>query len=147
LSSCINTEKHGVSCTRFAKYRKRKNYEHCSDLHFALIVGLDADIEGAPLSDELTSTQNFVRKLKIPTPVNILNFVKKFRVRWVPCHRGMARPQVADGGEGLQIWRVAANILNKQSQTADRGCSTSLAVGGGADSPQRKISDLLRNVH
>jgi hypothetical protein len=25
----------------------------------------------------------------------------------------MARPQVADGGEGLQIWRVAANILNK----------------------------------
>jgi hypothetical protein len=34
-------------------------------------------------------------------------------VKWVPCHHGMARPQVADGGEGLQIWRVAANILNK----------------------------------
>jgi hypothetical protein len=32
-------------------------------------------------------------------------------VRWVPCHHGMARPQVADGGVGLQIWRVAANIL------------------------------------
>jgi hypothetical protein len=27
---------------------------------------------------------------------------------------GMVRPQVADGGDGLQIWRVAANILNKQ---------------------------------
>jgi hypothetical protein len=32
----------------------------------------------------------------------------------------MARPQVADGGDSLQVWRVAANILNKQSQTADK---------------------------
>jgi hypothetical protein len=29
-----------------------------------------------------------------------------FIFRWVPCHHGMARPQVADGGDGLQIWRV-----------------------------------------
>jgi hypothetical protein len=42
------------------------------------------------------------------------------QVRWVPCHHGMARPQVADGGDALQIGRVAANILNKQSRTADR---------------------------
>jgi hypothetical protein len=35
-------------------------------------------------------------------------------VRWVPCHHGMARPQVADGGDALQVWREAANILNKQ---------------------------------
>jgi hypothetical protein len=41
-------------------------------------------------------------------------------VRWVPCHHGMARLQVADGGNGLQIWRVAANILNKQSRTAEK---------------------------
>jgi hypothetical protein len=34
-------------------------------------------------------------------------------VTWVPCHHGMARPQVADGGDGLQIWEVAANILKK----------------------------------
>jgi hypothetical protein len=33
----------------------------------------------------------------------------------------MARPQVADGGNGFQIWRVAANILNKQLRTADKG--------------------------
>jgi hypothetical protein len=26
----------------------------------------------------------------------------------------MARPQVADGGDGLQIWRAAVNILNVQ---------------------------------
>jgi hypothetical protein len=38
---------------------------------------------------------------------------------------GTARPRVADGGDGLQIWRVAANILNKQSRTADEGWSSS----------------------
>jgi hypothetical protein len=40
-------------------------------------------------------------------------FLRQFlflHVRWVPCHHGMARPQVADGGDGLQIWRVVVNI-------------------------------------
>jgi hypothetical protein len=32
----------------------------------------------------------------------------------------MACPQVADG-DGLQIWRIAVNILKKQSQTDDKG--------------------------
>jgi len=31
------------------------------------------------------------------------------------------------------IWRVAANILNKQSQTSDKGWSSSLGVGRGVD--------------
>jgi len=35
----------------------------------------------------------------------------------IPCHHGMARPQVADGGTALPVWRVAGNILNKQSRT------------------------------
>jgi hypothetical protein len=54
-------------------------------------------------------------------------------MRWVSCHHGMARPQVADGGDGRQILRVAANLLNKQSRTADKGCSSSLGVGRGFD--------------
>jgi hypothetical protein len=54
-------------------------------------------------------------------------------VRWVPCHHGMVRPQVADGGNALQVWRVAANILNKQSQTADKGWTSSLGAGHGAN--------------
>jgi hypothetical protein len=45
----------------------------------------------------------------------------------------MAGPQVADGGNGLQIWRVAANILNQQSRTADKGWYSSLEVGRGAN--------------
>jgi hypothetical protein len=72
---------------------------------------------------------------------------KKDHVRWVPCHHGMTRPQVADGGkEGLQIQRVAANTLNKQSRTADKGWSSSLGVRRRANNPHRKKSNLLRNV-
>jgi hypothetical protein len=40
-----------------------------------------------------------------------------------------ARPQVADGGDSLQVWREAANILNKQSRTAYMGWSSRLVVG------------------
>jgi hypothetical protein len=51
-----------------------------------------------------------------------------------PCHHGMARPRVADGEDGLQIWRVDASILSKQLRTADKGWSSSLGVGRGANS-------------
>jgi hypothetical protein len=54
-------------------------------------------------------------------------------VRRVPCHHSMACPQVANGGNALQIWRVAAKILNKQLRTADKGWSSSLGVGCGAN--------------
>jgi hypothetical protein len=54
-------------------------------------------------------------------------------VRWVPCHHVMARPRVADGEDGLQVWRVAENILNKQSRTADKRWSSSLWVGREAN--------------
>jgi hypothetical protein len=63
------------------------------------------------------------------------NNSNNIHVKWVPCHHGMARPQVADGGDGRQIWRVAANILNKQSRTADREWSSSLWVRRGANNP------------
>jgi hypothetical protein len=55
----------------------------------------------------------------------------------------MARPRVADRGDGLQIWRVAANMLNKESRTADSGWSSSLGVGRGANNPPRKTQYLL----
>jgi hypothetical protein len=37
--------------------------------------------------------------------------------------------------EVLWVQRVAANILNKQSQTDDKERSSSLGVGRGADNP------------
>jgi hypothetical protein len=45
----------------------------------------------------------------------------------------MAGPQVVDGRDDLQIWRVAVNILNKQSQKADKGLSSGLGVRCGAN--------------
>jgi hypothetical protein len=43
----------------------------------------------------------------------------------------MARPRVADRGDGLQIRRIAANILDKQSRKADSGWCSMLGVGPG----------------
>jgi hypothetical protein len=59
--------------------------------------------------------------------------ILKVFVRWVPYHHGMALPQVADGGDALQFWREAANILNKQLQTADKGWSSRLGVRRGTN--------------
>jgi hypothetical protein len=49
--------------------------------------------------------------------------------KWLLCHQDTAFPQVADEGGGLQTWRAALNILNKQSWTADKGWSSGLDVG------------------
>jgi hypothetical protein len=47
---------------------------------------------------------------------------------FVECHHGMVRPRVVYGEDGLQIRTVAANILNKQSRTADKGWSSNWSV-------------------
>jgi hypothetical protein len=31
--------------------------------------------------------------------------------KWVHCHHGMARPRVADRGDGLQIWRGSCEYV------------------------------------
>jgi hypothetical protein len=56
----------------------------------------------------------------------------------VPCHHGMARPQVADGGDGLQIWRVAANILNNSRGQSTRGGPPAWGLGVGLITLHRK---------
>jgi hypothetical protein len=40
----------------------------------------------------------------------------------------MARPQVADGEDGVQIWRIAVNIRNNQSRDSRQGVVPSLGV-------------------
>jgi hypothetical protein len=64
--------------------------------------------------------------------------IKNVHIESIPCHHGMARPQVADGKDALQVWKVAANILNKQSRTADKGWSSSLGVGSVANNSSPK---------
>jgi hypothetical protein len=47
----------------------------------------------------------------------------------------MAHPWVADRGVVLQIWVEAANILNKQLWTADKGWSSAWGWGKGLIAP------------
>jgi len=55
------------------------------------------------------------------------------RPRYVGLSYSMVHPQGADRRESLQIWRVAAKILNEQMQTADKEWSSSFEVGQGAN--------------
>jgi hypothetical protein len=52
------------------------------------------------------------RKL-LDTPLYVVWAKLRLKPRHVgPCHHGMARPRIADGGDGLQIiWSAAANML------------------------------------
>jgi len=51
-----------------------------------------------------------------------------------PRHHGMEHlPRVADRGVGLQIWRVAANVLTNQSRTANNACSSRVGAGREAN--------------
>jgi hypothetical protein len=63
-----------------------------------------------------------------------------------PCHYSMERPRVADGKDGLQLWRIAANILNKQPRINDKGWSSSLRVGRGANNPSPQKTNSLRKA-
>jgi hypothetical protein len=58
-----------------------------------------------------------------------LNITITFPCYVGPCHHGMARPRVAGGGNGLQIWKVAVNRVNKQSRVADKEWSSISVVG------------------
>jgi hypothetical protein len=54
-----------------------------------------------------------------------------------PCDHGMAHTQVADGGDGLQIWRVAANILVSHRQPT-KGGFPAWALCVGLTTPHHK---------
>ena len=54
------------------------------------------------------------------------------------CFHVTARPQFADRGYGLKKWRVAANMLNKQPWTADRGGPPAWGLVEGLTTPRRK---------
>jgi hypothetical protein len=56
------------------------------------------------------------------------------------CHHGMARPRVADGGDGLQLWEVDAKVLNKQSRTAEKGGSLASWSGRGQQLLTKEIA-------
>jgi len=60
----------------------------------------------------------------------------------------MVQPQVADGEDGFQIWKVAVSTLYKQSQTADKGWSSSLGFESrGLTIPYHKIPVRYKMLH
>jgi hypothetical protein len=65
----------------------------------------------------------------------------------VPCHHGMVRHRVVDGGTACSfggLGGVAANILNKQLRTNDKGWSSSWGLGVGLTTLRRKKINVLR---
>jgi hypothetical protein len=56
------------------------------------------------------------------------------------CHHGMELLRVAHGGDGLHVWRVAANTLNKQWRTADKGVSPVWGLGKGLTTHRKKTT-------
>jgi hypothetical protein len=48
--------------------------------------------------------------------------------------------------KSVHVWKVAANILNKQSRRADNVWFSSLGVRRGAKNPSPSKSNVLRNV-
>jgi hypothetical protein len=56
----------------------------------------------------------------------------------VPCYKGRTRLRVSDGEDGPEIWEVAAKMLNKQSQTAEKSGPLDLGLGRGLTTPHRK---------
>jgi len=58
----------------------------------------------------------------------------------------MARPQVADGGDGLKICRVAEIVLNMQSRKANKGWFSSFGNRIKSNNSSPRQSSLLRIV-
>ena len=67
-----------------------------------------------------------------------------FRDKWVPVTTAW-RVLRLRMEERPPIWRVAVKILNKQSQTADKGWSCSLGLDEVLTTPHRKKRIKLRN--
>jgi hypothetical protein len=55
----------------------------------------------------------------------------------------MARPQIEDGGDSLQIWRVAATILNKLRGQPTRGSSCACGLGRGITVKNQHVNKML----
>jgi len=60
-----------------------------------------------------------------------------------PHHYGMSHPQVVGGEYSLQTWRIAENMLNKQSWTASKGWSSRWGVGWGTNNSSPQKTSLL----
>jgi hypothetical protein len=60
----------------------------------------------------------------------------------------MVHPQVVDGRDSLQIWRVAANLLNKEVVDSRQGVGPpAWQLGVGLTGPHHKQNKLVMKCH
>jgi hypothetical protein len=64
-----------------------------------------------------------------------------------PCHHGMARPRVADGGDGLQIWSVAAKCRISSRGKPTSGGPPFCELGKGLTTLHRKKKNIITKCH
>jgi len=62
-----------------------------------------------------------------------------------PCYNRMECPQATDGEDSHQIWKITVNILNKQSQTTDKGWPRSVVVVWGDHRSSLQKLYMLQN--
>jgi hypothetical protein len=92
----------------------------------------------SPPLDPILSQPNSVRPIDPYLPEVHFNVILPPTPRSSQWSLPFGPPNQNPGGGGIPIWRVVANILNKQSGTADKGWSSSLGVGRGANNPSPK---------
>jgi len=60
----------------------------------------------------------------------------------------MTRPQIVDGRDGLQMWRVRMNILNKELRTAGKEwCPPAWGLDEGLQTSHRKKKQLVTKYY
>jgi len=64
-----------------------------------------------------------------------------------PCHHNMACPRDADIGDGVQLWGVAANTLNKYRGQPRRGGPPAWGLDQGLTTAHRKKNQLITKCH
>ena len=85
-------------------------------------------------------------QLPVLLPCFLLCTMYTSRDKWVPVTmaRRVLRLRME---EWPPIWKVAANIMNMQPRTSDKGWSSSLGVGRGVDNSSPKYLVLLWNLN
>ena len=90
---------------------------------------------------------SFVFVTVTPRYLNFSTFSNDKLMYVGPCFHGTARPLVGDRGFSLQTWRVAANMLNKQSWTANRGGPPAWGLVEGLTTPHHKKETVINPIY
>jgi hypothetical protein len=64
-----------------------------------------------------------------------LKVAKMSLLAWVPCHHGMARPQVADGRDALHCMEGRCEYIEKAVTDSRQGVVLQLGVGANNTPP------------